>query len=117
MSNRVCIQRCEFVDYHNHNVTYGFRAYDGYDQMYMNTASRDELAVEPLAFLKWMKENVNDDCLGQLFSFVEENETGLNIDDSWYEWNEIRHIFSDEHQEETHIEAGTSQSPRRREGA
>lgn len=93
MSNRICIQRCEFANYPNHDLTYGFRAYDDYGQTYGNTCSIEQMTAEPLEFLKWLAENVEDACLLEMIDFAKDARTGLYIDDTWHDWDEIRQVL------------------------
>jgi hypothetical protein len=93
MANRVCIQRCEFVDIPDRKTSYGFRAYDDYDQCYVNTAPEEVLAMEPLTFLAWVNANVDDQALLDMFENVRENECGLYVDDKWLDWDEICSIL------------------------
>ena len=106
MSNRACIQRCEFVDFPARDVSYGFRAYDDYGQTYVNTATAEVLAMEHLEFLAWVAKNVNDEFVVGMLDSVKESERGLYIDDIWWEWEDVRPILSDGSQ----IECGYGES-------
>jgi hypothetical protein len=95
MSNRACIQRCEFVDFPARDVSYGFRAYDDYGQTYLNTATAEVLALDHLDFLAWVVKNVDDEYVVGMLDSVKESERGLYIDDIWWEWEDVRPILSD----------------------
>lgn len=93
MSNRIRIQRCEFINYPNRDVTYGFRAYDDYDQTYANTCTIEQMTTEPIEFLKWLGQSAEDSRLLEMLDFAKEAQSGLYIDDAWYDWDEIRHVL------------------------
>jgi hypothetical protein len=94
MANRPCIQRCDFVDYPDREVTHGFRAYDGSGQMYLNTATPEVLTLEPLEFLSWVVANSSDQTLLDMLDWIRENQDGLYIDDTWLSWEEIRPVLA-----------------------
>ena len=95
MSNRACIQRCEFVDFPARDVSYGFRAYDDYGQTYLNTATAEILTLDHLDFLALVVKSVDDECVAAMLDSVKENERGLYIDDIWWGWEDVRPILSD----------------------
>ena len=98
MSNEVTIQATQFVNMRGAEKTgstFGFRIYDDYDSVYSNLMMEGEfldISSEDLAFLKYVVDNASDKIEYMLDSVVE-NEKGMEINGTWYDWNEIKDIL------------------------
>jgi hypothetical protein len=96
MSNQAYIVTTEFKDIKTGAISYGVRFYDDYESEYTNCwegVPENDLDV----LRKVRKECVSDDIL----SFIVENESGIYIDDTWYDWETISTIFDEDTEEET----------------
>lgn len=98
MSNRACLLSTKFEDVGHGpgegtgggGVTYGFRIYDDYSKSYDNNA---ECAIEgDLELLSYALEN-GDEQAQSILSFITEEEHGLDINNEWYEWEQIKAIL------------------------
>ena len=87
MGNRVTIEATKFVT--KDGETYGFRMYDDYDQTYYNNHEIDTLTLGDMDLLDIALDNT-DERMGEMFSFVKEEEKGIYINDTWYDFDEIK---------------------------
>ena len=99
MSNIVCIQRTKFINLDNKgnstSESYGFRMYDNYEFSYNNDFTLSEILLDDLALFKFIRENcIEDQRIADILYFLYENEIGLFIDDSFYEFSEIKNILN-----------------------
>jgi len=110
MSNRLVIQFCRFIDLDNNLVAdekdkknYGFRIFDDYDGDYCVFGPKEELAkhldADPKRFaisvIRMARNNVTE-RVGALLDYVEENQTGIYINDHYYSWEEIKEAFEED---------------------
>jgi hypothetical protein len=93
MSNQVFIEPTQFVDVRSGAVSYGFRAYDDCGKSYCNLW--DSIPDDDLEFLKKVMAE-EDTVTNDLLDFVNEMGKGLNIGDTYYEWDEIRHLWGED---------------------
>lgn len=96
MSNRICIQATKFTDIsgrEDRDESWGFRIYDDYDSEYYNVLTEQQArTVDPLAFLDIIIETLGNDQ--NHLQYVAETECGIDINDRWYEWEEIKSKFA-----------------------
>ena len=93
MSYEVGIMSTKFVDVNvTHKESYGVRVFDKYQQTYDN--SWNEIPKEKLDILQKVLEN-EDEVVINIIDFVLEEEEGIWIDEKYFEWNEIKHLFED----------------------
>jgi hypothetical protein len=90
MSNRVHIEPTRFENVRSGVVTYGFRAYDQYAQTYNNTW--DSIPDDDLECLKLAVADA-DDTLSSMLDYCREEEVGLFVGDTWFDWDEIKDIL------------------------
>lgn len=95
MSNRVTIEPTEFVNVRTGEVSYGFRAYDDYEQTYDNTL--ESIPDNDMEFLALIcKEKAFNTAFSEMLDFVKEGQMGLYIGGTWYEWDAIEPILCKE---------------------
>jgi hypothetical protein len=90
MSNAIRIIPTKFVNVRTGSETFGYRAYDNYDQCYYNTW--DAIPDDDLEVLRMVLEDPCDALSGML-DFCEEEMSGLWIGDNYLEWDEIKNII------------------------
>jgi hypothetical protein len=103
MSNQVCLVSTKFSNVKTGNVSFGYRLYDGYGATYNNTREIDNWTENqedqkfPDDDLDTLREAMElfeaDNIAKAMFQFIEENEGGIEIDGTWYNWNEIKELF------------------------
>ena len=89
MSNQVCLMSTEFKDVDG--VTYGFRIYDDYANVYDNNAEgfiTDDMELLRQAF----NASENNPQVKELFNYLLEHQKGISINSTWYDWDEIKNI-------------------------
>lgn len=95
MANLVTIEPTEFTNPHTATVTYGFRLYDDYGAQYANgweSIPGDGMAVLERVVSMWKSGELKEEIVG-LLEFVEEHEKGLYVSQTWYDWDQIKHLF------------------------
>jgi len=97
MSNRVTVQATVFKNHPQGLETFGYRMFDDYDQTYDNTF--DAVPDNDLELLRHALANC-DGIAGSMLEYVEENNTGIYIGDTWYDWDEIRHLWNEDRRNE-----------------
>jgi hypothetical protein len=90
MSNPVNIVPTEFLNVRSGNKTFGVRVYDDHDQAYDNTW--ESTPDDDLDVLEKVLECDNEAIRG-IMDFVKENEKGVDIDGTYYDWDEIKDCF------------------------
>ena len=92
MSNPLTIEPTEFVNVRNRQEkTFGVRVYDNYDQSYDNTW--DLIPDDDMEILEKVIAN-NNEQMQAMLDYVKENECGISIGGEWYDWDEIKVVFS-----------------------
>ena len=91
MSNRVSIEATKFVN-KDGSETYGFRMYDDYAQMYYNCSESNVMELEDFDLLGHVLER-SDDVTGEMFTFCMEENKGIYINDTWYDYDELKDIL------------------------
>ena len=93
MSNRICFEPCEFTNTRSGESSKGFRAFDDYHiPTNYNRESIPDDDLEFLALIVKQKGEGNFD-LDELLDWIEEQEQGIYIGDTWHEWEEIKHLW------------------------
>ena len=89
MSNQVCLMSTEFKDVDG--VTYGFRLYDDYANVYDNNA--ESFIEDDMKLLQFAVNASKDNPQAQeVFNYLLEHKKGIDINKTWYDWDEINHI-------------------------
>ena len=73
------------------SITHGFRLYDNEAKCYDNNS--ESLITDDMELLKYALECGDLDA-EDIFEFMKETEKGITINDTYYEWDEIRSLFS-----------------------
>lgn len=94
MSNRVTITSTKFVNTKEGHDTLGFRMYDDEGQAYDNTW--DAIPDNDLDVLAKIKDESYNKEVVAMLDFIQENENGISIDGTWYDWDEIKHLFKED---------------------
>jgi hypothetical protein len=90
MGNRASIVPTIFKDARSGVETFGVRVYDDEGLAYDN--SWDSIPNDDMAVLQKTMQS-SDEFISGLLSFWQENERGLYIEQTWYEWDEIKGYF------------------------
>lgn len=90
MSSKVILQGTSFVSV-NGGTTYGFRLYDEYAKVYDNNS--ETLIEDDLELLKYAASVEDTDGTQAILNFVFEQETGMEINGTWYDWDEIKAVI------------------------
>jgi hypothetical protein len=93
MSNRVTITSTKFVNIKEGSDTLGFRMYDDEGQQYDNTW--ESIPDNDLDVLAKVKDESDNKEVVAMLDFIQEVESGISIDGTWYDWDEIKHLFGD----------------------
>ena len=88
----VSLQLTKFVNMPQGSETFGYRIYDDYGQSYDNT---HECLIEDDLELLGNVMDSGDETATAILDFLLENAKGITINDNWYEWDEIRHLWGD----------------------
>lgn len=86
MSNQVILNSMEFKDIGGH-VSYGYTISDNEDQDFDSCA--EHMIEDDIELLKYAVANNGESAQG-ILDFVVENEKGILINDTWYDWDEIK---------------------------
>lgn len=90
MSNRPLLIATTFSDVTGHD-SFGFRFCDDHGQTYNNCC--EALITDDFELLKYVCDN-QDEFSGPLLDWIQEGH-GMNINNSWYDWGQIKHIFAE----------------------
>ena len=89
MSNLACLESTTFVS-KNGEKDYGALVYDDYGNTFLQFESVIE---DDMDLLKMVNKSEND-IAQAIISHVKENEKGIKISGTYYDWDEISHIFN-----------------------
>lgn len=91
MSNRLNIDGIEFHNPKTDITEFGVKVYDDYAHSYID--SWEDIPENDLEILErlWTKES--NQIIEDAIDFIIEMSKGCYINDQWYEWDEIKHIF------------------------
>ena len=93
MSSRLNIVSTKFENVKSGSITYGVRVFDDYSNSYDNCWENiPENDFDVLR--KLLKEGCSDN-IADMLEFVKEHKQGVCIDEQWYDWDEIKHIFDE----------------------
>lgn len=90
MSNPVTLVATTFNAHVCGTVTHGFRIYDNEGQSYDNNSESpisDDLELLDYAL------TVDSPDVQAIFDFLKENESGITINNQYYDWDEIKDHF------------------------
>ena len=91
MSNRVHLNAVK-MEYLTGDVSYGYTISDDEDLSYDNNA--EAMIEDDFDLLRYAKATADDSAKAML-EFIQENEKGLYINDSWYEWDAVQPILEE----------------------
>jgi hypothetical protein len=91
MSNRIHLNAVKF-EYLKGDVTYGYTISDDEDMSFDNNA--EVMIEDDLELLRYAKKTA-DASTEAMLDFMQENEKGILINDSWYDWDEIKQVWED----------------------
>lgn len=86
MSNRVHLNAVK-IEYLNGSVTYGYTISDDNEMTFENNA--EAMIQDDMELLRYAKQTADSVTEG-ILDFVRENEKGILINDSWYDWDDIK---------------------------
>jgi hypothetical protein len=95
MSNRPMLITTIFENYPSHYLSYGFRMCDDYAQTYCNSMERSVLDLSPLEFLELVVYSWTDDVVTDIVDYMLENSVGIFINDTWFDWDQIKYIWKE----------------------
>ena len=93
MSNNVCIEPTVFVNERTGCKSHGVRVYDDYDQTYDNNF--EFIPADDMDVLKLVRKSC-DEKIGAMLDFIVEEEKGIEIGGTWYDWAEIKGVLCPE---------------------
>ena len=105
MSNKVTLQKIKFVDLTNNDVSFGFCLYDSYDRTFNNLYHLESdgenkfgLPILPESDLEFfqlvLKATTDNAAIRDLLEYIEEEREGIEINHTWYDWEEISNFYS-----------------------
>lgn len=89
MSNRVHLNAVK-MEYLTGDVSYGYTISDDEGLSFDNNA--EAMIEDDLDLLRYAKKTA-DASAEAILDFVQENEKGVLINDSWYDWDQIKQIW------------------------
>jgi len=90
MSNPAFLVATTFDSHVIGTKTHGFRLYDNEAQCYDNLS--ESPITDDMELLQYALECDGNDIRG-ILDFIKENEKGININDNYYDWDEIKAYF------------------------
>ncbi len=94
MSNPVTIEPTMFTDVRSGVVSYGYRVFDSYDKHYENTW--ESIPDDDMEVLRMVLTDAVDsfsEVIIDMFQSLLENENGLEIGDTFYDFEDIKKIL------------------------
>lgn len=91
MANTVVLDACKYT-LKDGDVSYGYKMYDDYYMGYDNNAEAEIMELSDFDLIKVAIDNpcqVSDD----LFSYMKEEKEGITVNGTYYEWDEVSHLF------------------------
>jgi hypothetical protein len=88
--NIVTIQPTIFENSPQGDKTFGYRMYDDYGQTYSNTW--ESMLTDDMEILQSVMDD-GDDIAADMLSFLLENGKGLCIGNTWYDFEDIKHLW------------------------
>ncbi len=97
MSNRTTIQQQTSTVRHNGETSKEVVVFDNYGSGTINLDTySDNFYDDDLELLATVIQVVDEGGLGNvrgILDHVQENETGMFIEGTWYDWKDIKHVF------------------------
>lgn len=90
MSNKVQLNAVK-MEYLDGSVAYGYTISDDYDISFDNNA--ESMIEDDMELLKYALKTADSSAEG-MFDNMRECEKGLNINSSWYDWEQIERIMN-----------------------
>jgi hypothetical protein len=99
MTNKVTIKPTTFDSTepgkYGRDLTYGFSIYNDYASIYSNLW--ESIPLNHMEILRLVVEESQENIeIETMLDSVRENESGLQIYDTYYDWNQIKDILSEE---------------------
>ena len=91
--NKINLVSTKFTNIKSGEESFGYRIYDDYSSEYNNLL--DTPIDDDLDLLAQAIEDSHE-----MLDFVRENETGVDINGTWYDWEEIQPVFEGKDNEE-----------------
>lgn len=91
MSNRVHLNAVK-MEYLNGYVVYGYTISDDEALSFDNNA--EAMIKDDLELLRYVKKTA-DTAAKAMLDFIQENEKGILINNSWYDWEQIKQVWED----------------------
>jgi hypothetical protein len=79
------------MEYLNGSVAYGYTISDDNDMSFDNNA--EAMIEDDMELLKYTISTA-DSSTEDMLDFVRECEKGMDINDNWYDWEEIKEVLS-----------------------
>lgn len=92
MSNRAELVATRFVT-KNGDSSYGYRLYDDYAAKYCNYHDPSIMDASDFDLLQLAIQEGTDGIGSCLLGFIQDEELGITINDTYYDWDEIKHLF------------------------
>jgi len=89
MANRITLVSCKFENLDG-SVSCGFRIFDDYAKTYYNL---DETITEDDMELLQLAVDNSDETIDGMLDHISEEHSGILINDTYYEYEEISHII------------------------
>jgi|TARA_Y100000310_G_scaffold262645_1_gene272379 hypothetical protein len=90
MSNVITIEPTKFESVRDGTITYGYRIYDDHEAVYCNLW--ESIPDDDMEVLTQVDVGADVATRGML-DFVAEEELGIFIGETYYEWDQIKHLF------------------------
>jgi len=78
------------MEYLSGDVSYGYTISDDEDMSFDNNA--EAMIEDDLELLSYTKKTA-DASAEAMLDFIQEMEKGILINDSWYDWDDIKHLW------------------------
>ena len=93
MSNRYCVERLEIKFIATNEVDKTLRVFDDYEtnDYILETFPDDDLECLKMCIEQQLEKQFDYHTLDGLF----EDQKGVDIDGTFYDWDEIKHLFKD----------------------
>jgi len=97
MSNQPTIQPTKFENTRTGQILYGVRVYDNYCHTYHTELDWESTPDDDMEILKYCIDVACEDneVARGFFDSVEEMESGVFVGNTWYDWDEIKHLFEE----------------------
>ncbi len=93
--NKPVLQATIFTNHPQCDGSFGWRIYDDEGQAYDNTLTAEQMTGGDLELLKIALKSL-DECAAGIFAWMQEHEEGMHIGSTYYQWDQIKHLWSDE---------------------